>query len=765
MDLAEGFARFFARRRGLVALGIVITTAIAAWGNFGRVPNWRAAFDDEPDASMELLAEVNESLSRRGGSMLLVVESDDLFTPRSLAAVRRVEKAVESLDAVSQVIAPDDVPQFNVLGLPVTWMPAADDSPARFAEARRQALAHPLIVGQLLAEDGRTLLMPVVLEPPSPADFETPTDWRKRTAMHVRQVALDAAGQSDVRVRATGRLPLFVEQSNAFERDHVKFLVIGSLLAFVLAGILFRGAAAVLIVAGAPMLGVFWTLGALHIWQEDLNQLADVIMPIMLIMVGFTDGIHLMVDIRRARAEGVSPVDASTDAIRHLGSACFLTSLTTAIGFGSLTLADSEVIQSFGRSCAVGVVLTFAAVITVVPLLCSTRLGRRVHAGYEHDIVGKNLTHFQGAVDWIIDHARTMSAVGILVTAAFTLIALNLRPDNTLGSDFPSSSESYQALAHCDRAFGGIQTLAVVLDWSDATSLDEAQMLATIDEVTSALRAEPLVRHPFSIRNVLLTLSAGNDENLEARLPLLRLFPQNLTQPLWDPDARRAVVTARVQDLGMARYLPVFDRLRASFAPLAQQHAGLTVELSGDPVVTGREIGKIIADLRRSLATAAAVILIVIGLVYRSLRLGLISVVPNLFPLVFTATLLVVMGRPLEIESVCAFTICLGIAVDDTIHFLSRYQREVLVDRDVRAAIRRSFIGVATALMMSTVALVSGFGAVLTSELPDFRLFAAMACSTIGSALVINWIFLPALLSVFAVAPRAADTLKVTSSG
>ena len=107
------------------------------------------------------------------------------------------------------------------------------------------------------------------------------------------------------------------------------------------------------------------------------------------------------------------------------------------------------------------------------------------------------------------------------------------------------------------------------------------------------------------------------------------------------------------------------------------------------------------------------------------------------------------LGRPLEITSVCAFTICLGIAVDDTIHFLSRFRYELAIDGDVDAAIRRSFIRVGTALILSSVVLVSGFATVLTSQMPGHQVFAGMACATIAAALVGDLLILPAILATF----------------
>ncbi len=127
----------------------------------------------------------------------------------------------------------------------------------------------------------------------------------------------------------------------------------------------------------------------------------------------------------------------------------------------------------------------------------------------------------------------------------------------------------------------------------------------------------------------------------------------------------------------------------------------------------------------------------------------LISIIPNMFPLAVTGASMVLMGQTLELVSVCAFTVCLGIAVDDTIHFLTRYEEERLKTKDENEAIRAAFTGVGTALIMTTIVLVVGFSTVLFSDMRDQRIFAAMSGLTIGSALFGDLIFLPALLSRF----------------
>jgi predicted RND superfamily exporter protein len=229
----------------------------------------------------------------------------------------------------------------------------------------------------------------------------------------------------------------------------------------------------------------------------------------------------------------------------------------------------------------------------------------------------------------------------------------------------------------------------------------------------------------------------------------LELLPEKTKASYLDTKARVAEVTVRIQDLGIAHYEPVFRRVEQRLSELQAKYPGFVLTLTGDPVTRGRNLYRIVTDLASSLGTAAITIFIVMTLAYRSLRIGLITLIPNLFPLAVTACMMVLFGHPLEIASVCAFTVCLGIAVDDTIHFLTQYRSELDRHGNVETALRDAFQGVGSAMIITTFILITGFGTVLTSDLPGQRYFAAMAVSTIAAALVGDLVFLPALLATF----------------
>ena len=161
-------------------------------------------------------------------------------------------------------------------------------------------------------------------------------------------------------------------------------------------------------------------------------------------------------------------------------------------------------------------------------------------------------------------------------------------------------------------------------------------------------------------------LGQGADED---RMSLLELLPPPLKRAFYQPELRNATVSFRVQDLGIAKYGPVFERIESGLQAIQKAHPEFDLSMSGQAVWRWKNLFQIVVDLAASLGTAAVIIFIVLTLVYRSLKIGLISIIPNLFPLALAGSYLAITGQSLEIVSVCAFTVCLGIAVDDTIHF------------------------------------------------------------------------------------------------
>jgi predicted RND superfamily exporter protein len=586
-------------------------------------------------------------------------------------------------------------------------------------------------------------MMPVVYRW---VEFRQESDLTDALIDAATRVLAEKHPQANLRVRLTGRVPILQTVEQSFTSNQLKFQIIGYVLVVVLSVFLFRGWRAVFIVGAAPVMGIFWSLGLLDFFQFQRNSLTSIVMPVLVMMVGMTDGIHMMLHIRRNQAAGLDRLQAVRDAIVRVGPACALTSLTTAIGFASLLLAQSEFIRNFGKGCMWAVIICFVAVVTIIPLLCTTRFGRDLHLQHERDLVARGLDRFAFLIDFSIRHARAVSCAGILLTVVLSAVSLTLRPDASTHENLPSNSSATQTLAHCDRAFGGIDFARVMVEWPPELDSQSPKILTAVQRAEALIAEEPLLRHPLSIRNFVVAL-APSDANVDERMSLLDLVPPPLRRTVYNPSQHRALITVRVQDLGVAKYRAVFKRLEARLDELAEQMPGFRFKLSGLPVVEGQEIFQIVYDLATSLSTAGVVIFLVMSLAYRSLRIGLISIIPNVLPLAVTAMVLLLFGYPLSLTSVCAFVVCVGIAVDDTIHFLTRFLSECESGLSTSDALKTTFHAVGAALITTTLVLLTGFGSVQLSELPTHRLFSMMACCTIGAALVADLVILPAMLA------------------
>jgi len=685
-----------------------------------------------------------DRISLSNSDAIIVVQSDQFFTPDGAKMMQHVVKTLKSRDHIRSVLWMDEAPPLNIFGLRKPLFPRSEAYTKRFAAARQTAHEHPLVGGQLLSDDGRTLILLVKFKWLFVTSDEDCTSG-------LRQVAEGAAADFpdvDVSFRVTGRVPLYVTAMRSHKVNQWRYQLIGYGMIALMSTILFRGVTAVLIVGLAPSLGVFWTLGMLRFFGFQDNPFNDVVLPVLISLVGLTDGVHLMVQIRRNRVAGHSPREAARLGIREVGLACGLTSLTTAVGFGSLALAHHEIVREFGWCCVLGVLLTFVAVVTTIPLACSSLLGRRVHIGHDKGLIDRNLNRIGGLIDIVLARPTAFSLAGIAITLALFLTSLTLRPDERNANALPTRSEAAIAMRQMDAALGGLEFGYVEVSLSDQVPADSPEVLDAIRTIDIMLRNEPLIGHPLSIHNFLDALPGEGDA--ANRMSMLELLPPPLKRAFYTPELHTAQISFRVQDLGIARYGPVFEKIETELAALKATRPEFDFTLSGSAVRRWRNLYQIVVDLAASLCTATLIIFAVLACVYRSLRIGLISIVPNMFPLAITGTYLVVTGQALELVSVCAFTVCLGIAVDDTIHVLTRFEEERKKTDDDHEAIRRSFTGVGTALIMTTVILVAGFSTVLFSDSRDHRIFATMGGLTIATALLGDLIFLPALLARFA---------------
>lgn len=719
---------------------LVAISACAIWGL------WQLDFDDDYKnifrANTNEYARLDQFLhdfpaDQNDLAMLLV--ADDVYNRDTLRAIRLIVNKARTFDEVKLVVSVFSIPSRKSTIRDLRFVfPEELHDPAILKVARIEASSHPLIAGELVSLDQKTMLVLVSLKARawSHADLERLID---RLHTLVREADLT----KPLKVSIAGTPAIRTAMRNQARYDHIVFNGLAAFLAGLVALGLFRSSIVSLAVVAGPSVGVVWTLGMLGLVGGELNVINLMVAPLVMV-IGYTDAVHLMFHMVRLR-EGTDGIGAATAAIRAVGSACAWTSVTTAAGFGSLAFSSSDMIRNFGMTAAAGTFLTFLAVIMVTPLLGSVIPPRFLArtAATKFSFLRWHWLHL--LINQVLARHSVIVVVGGLFIFAAIASAFLLRPDYRFREHLPANNEVYRALEQADAALGGVTPVNAVIQWPDTKTLKDDQVLQVIQAVQNTMISHLPTHHATSILDLLRHLPA-REPALKERVPRLMYLPDNAVHRVVQPKKHLAVVNGRIPDTGAAAHLLVIDEIERELIELRLQYPDYDIYLTGLAVVAAKGSTRMIQDLARSLGAASLVIFLVMMIVLRSLRLGLISFLPNIAPLAGVAAMLVWFGQPLQYSTVLVFTICLGIAVDDTIHFLVRFQKERQVQATLAKAIQASYSQVAPVLIATTAILLAGTGALMTSETETVVRMGLLSCVALLLALLADLIFLPALL-------------------
>lgn len=671
----------------------------------------------------------------------LVFEANELLSRPVLAALQEITIRIEALQTVESVFSIFSVPkQSTSIRQVEPVLPDDLVNVANFEQLVAAAAIHPLVKDRLLSGDQRVTLAFVELSADTNSRPQTQT-----TLDSIHEIVSELGGGVGLQVHITGNPAIRVALKSQAIHDQIVFNSLGALLAGAIAYLLFRSMLISLVVSSGPIIGVLLTLGCMGFAGVKINVINQMIAP-MIMVIGFTDAVHLMFSIQRQRRQGETRLVASLGAVREVGLACGLSSVTTAIGFGSLILSKSTVIQELALFAALGAVLTFLVVILLVPLVTSWLPDRVLLTPDRPTLYIFRPAPYRILADKILRTPAVIVSVGMLLTLVAFFSAFFLTTDFRFRENLPRGHEVSTALEIADTSLGGIQTLNVVVSWPDGATLDSPEVLRVIRETQDLLIGHTLTNNAVSILDVL-EFTPGRAERLEDRVPRLVYVPQHLLGWLLNETQKKTLIVARILDSGARSQLPVLDSIEAQLGNLQQKYPDYAFTLTGITVAAARGSTEMIGDMMFSLMGAVATIFILLALALGSVKLGIISFLPNILPLMSIAAVLVWSGQRLQYATIMVFTICLGIVVDDTIHMLVRYRREVKLAATVEQAIVRTMESVGPVLVVTTMILIAGFCSLVSSATEVVVRMGLLSCLALVMALLADLIVLPALIS------------------
>lgn len=624
-----------------------------------------------------------------------------------------------------------------------------DDAEAQIRNALAQS---PLLVGRLVSQDHTAAAVALFLKELSGRDMP-------RLVKDVEAWIAENPAPEGSEVRLAG-LPYvrsaIVERIRA---DQIILVPFTLLVCMALLWIAMRWIGGVFLTIASVGVLLMVTLGGMALAEEPLNILNNIIPP-LLIIIGVTDCIHLLSRYRDEIGRGNDRHAAASQAVRSLAVAIFFTGATTAIGLGSLIAARTEMLKHFGVTSAIGVMIAYVVTIFFVPpLMVSVKPPR---GKPEKPSGGRPL---ESAM--LVLTSRVLKKPWPVVTAALVLlvaaivVATRVRIDHALLDQFDHDDPVYVTTQLLENKLDGVRPLEIMVRAEDPEIFLDPEFIQALDDVQAWARGHEEVIRTMSYGAILDQSLALLADDLsvfqepfksEAQVKaLVAMFGNRKPNPLHrflSEDGKLARVQIMLRDAGANRTIQIIDALEAE---LARRFEGKPVSfrLTGDAYTSSRVQHAVVSDLLSSLLAAVFIIFVLLVGLFRSVRLGLLSIPPNLIPLVGTMAYMVLRDVPLNMSTVIIFSISFGLAVDGSIHVLARFREETRRGRLPSAALLRAARGTGRANVVSYTTLMCGFGIFLLSSFVPVRQFGELIAVTVGTCLIGTVFLLPALLKLF----------------
>ncbi|MBW1683505.1 MAG: RND family transporter [Deltaproteobacteria bacterium] len=781
-SLSELFERIggwsFDHRWVVLAICLLLLGACAYFASQARFDNSFEAYFDTDDPAYAAYNGFREDFGSDEISYILYEAPGLPHGPFDLGVMRKIASLTEALEEVPFVKEVTSLANVEyVEGVPdgleiYQLLEEFSGGQQDLLEIREKVLAKPLYVGGLVSREGdyaaiiidmdRSAVDPLEEIRLDPEGGDALDNLYPQVTYHAIEELLARPEYEGIVFHHVGDVPLNtvyneISSSESGRLAGITFGVITLLLlGFFRRPIGIAGPLAVVALSVMVSIGLVGLLG----WKLDLMF---VMLPTLLIAVGVASSVHIIAEFRAYHAELGDRREAVRRTMYLVGTPCLLTSLTTAAGFVSMSIAPIKSISHFAVYSAVGVVAAFLLSVTLLIVFLSfgrRSLPREASEAEKVRAKGGRLFHaaLAGLARFDVRHRRAIIAVfaGIFVLSALGIA--RLRVDSNFLNEFSEDEPIRVATHYVDEIMGGTYSFVYLFDSGAPEGIKSPEFLREIERLQAeADRQSHLVKKTYSIVDLLRDINKSFNEEDPAHYVLpetrelvaqyLLLYEMSGGEDLQDfvsSDFARASLELRCKAVETSVLDEMVDGLDAYLE--AQPVSVASISVTGIGAIWLKLQGYITSSQIRGLLLAFSAIAALMCFVFQSLKTGLLAMVPNLSPVVLTLGVMGWIDMPLDYVRLMIATVAIGISVDDTIHHMTRFRHEFLRCGSYEQALEASTVDVGRALVITSVVLVAGFLVFLLSSLDSFATFGALLATTISVALVADFLLMPALV-------------------
>ena len=581
---------------------------------------------------------------------------------------------------------------------------------------------------------------------------------RVKVVNNLRRIIADFSQETGLESHTSGFPYIRTVNAEKVQEEIVLFVLLALLVTAIILYLFFRSFRAMLFSMVVVIVAVIWSMGFIVLFGFKVSLLTALIPP-LIIVIGVPNCIFLLNKYHQEYVKHGNQIKALSRVIHKIGNATLMTNATTASGFATFILTSSRVLVEFGILASANIMAVFVLSLLLIPIIFSfakppkTRHVQHLERQWINKVVAWMMIRVQYKRNSIYITTGILIALGI-----FGMI--QMRKTGNLAEDLPQDAKLYQDLVFFEENFNGVLPFEIMIDTKRPKGTTSLATLKRMDGLQEVMARKPELSRSLSIVDLAkfsrqafyggdtnyYSLLNSQDKNFIFSYADRSKTESSVVKVLVDSTGQFARISANIADIGTKEMDALKESLRPKIDSLFDPDR-YDVTMTGTSVVFIMGTNYLVKNLVVSLALAIVLIALFMAWMFRSARMVVVSLIPNLIPLLLTAALMGYFNIPIKPSTILVFSIAFGISVDDTIHFLAKYRQELKVRNwNIKESVLAALKETGVSMTYTSIVLFFGFSIFMASQFGGTKALGLLVSITLLIAMLANLLLLPSLL-------------------
>ena len=586
---------------------------------------------------------------------------------------------------------------------------------------------------------------------------------RAELVTSLKKILDDYGKVHNIEMRVSGMPYIREITTQKMVKEIVGFTVLAILVAGLILYLFFRSWRPLVSVVTIVLLSVIYMFGIMVLLDFDVTILTGVLPP-LLIIIGVENSIFMLNKYHREYNACHDRMQALHNVIVRIGPANFLTNVTTAVSFASFIITRNVLLVPFGILASVCIMLTYVMTMVLLPTFFSYQ--KRPEGKLVNYMNNPNINYIMDKVSaFVLSKKRIVYAVLAVLLTLCVIGAMRMSTSGRVVDDIAKNDKLYKDIMFFEENVGGVMPFEISIDTRKPKGVMNAAFIRKVQQLQDSLALYPEFSRPLSIAEVVKFARQGffNGDRSQYKVPsnnefgfIMKYMPETKGGEL--PKIVTQYIDNQMQSTRVSVQManvttPEIDIISKSLKPKIDQifpKEKYDVVMTGSAMVTLQGTNYLIVNLSHSLLLAFIVIALLMAVTFHKFKMVVISLIPNMIPLLFTAGVMGFCGIPLKMSTIIVFSIALGISVDNTIHYLARYRLQMKINNnDIKKSVMAAILETGPSMIYSATILICGFLIFAFSSFGGTKIVGFLVPFTLLIALVTNILVLPALVLTF----------------